>query len=123
MISLSFFDVDSSAIESQDTGTFVAIQWHISDHSGLSRDGASGSVKAMVYVSPEDREELELEVAWSLMVGASLSSSGSIVLPSLAISFGQETVSVRLGMKSLITIGMISAFISLCKSLAKLKYK
>ncbi len=28
--------------------TSVAIQWHISLHSGLSRDGASGSVRARV---------------------------------------------------------------------------
>lgn len=28
----------------------VAMKWHISAHSGLSRDGASGSVSVMVYV-------------------------------------------------------------------------
>jgi len=29
----------------------IAIQWHISDHFGLSRDGASGSVS--IIVMPE----------------------------------------------------------------------
>lgn len=32
----------------EETETPVAIQWHISDHFGESRDGASGSVRAIV---------------------------------------------------------------------------
>ena len=32
----------------EEAATPVRIQWHISDHSGLSRDGASGSVKVIV---------------------------------------------------------------------------
>ena len=38
--------IDFWAVEAK--GTLVMIQWHISLHSGLSRLGASGSVRARV---------------------------------------------------------------------------
>ena len=62
---------------------FAAIQWHISDHLGSLRDGASGSV----------RVRTKLEVVLSLagtsrplserrdMLGACWSSSGEMVFP------------------------------------------
>jgi len=76
MISLSFFDsmdgISSSVIvDFEEMATFVAIQWHISDHSGFFLDGASGSVKAIVYVRPDNDDEIAAESMWSLTVGAS----------------------------------------------------
>ena len=91
--------------------TSVAIQWHISLHSGLSLLGASGSERAMVSC-------WELIAFGSssrnLTVGCSCVRSGLIVLPYLAEAFFQETETVRSGINSSMTVGMTSAFLSLC---------
>jgi hypothetical protein len=82
IIILSFFDlvacVSSSSLLAHfpETRTFVAIQWHISGHSGLSQNGESGSIKAIVNARSDDHCELELGWPWRLTTGASRTSSG-----------------------------------------------
>jgi hypothetical protein len=50
----------------------VAMKWHISDHFGLSRDGASGSVNVTVQVTLVlHRSRGVAELPLSLMVGSS----------------------------------------------------
>lgn len=62
--------------------------WHISDHSGLCLEGASGSVKVIAYVRLDNRNLLELGMRWSLIIDASWIFSGSMVLPKSTVFFG-----------------------------------
>jgi hypothetical protein len=61
----------------------VAIQWHISLHSGLSRLGASGSVAAIVSwgVLFFFLQRSDGEVSKSLILGSGFVSEGLRVLP------------------------------------------
>jgi hypothetical protein len=106
--------------EELDTFTPVAIQWHISLHSGLSRDGASGSVMAMVYFKEDDfLNVLDVGSSCSSIVGVSCRSSGFMVFPNSAVLLdGQDIFKVNVGRKSFITVGMISAFFSLVELLS-----
>lgn len=93
----------------------MAIQWHICDHSGLSRLGASGSVKASVYslclvwVAEDVRDK-------NSMAGADCTLAGTTVFPSSAVAFSQKMDSATVGEKVSSTVGMISAFLSLVVS-------
>ena len=88
------------------TETLVAIQWHISLHSGLLRDGASGSVRVITYVGWVSVVLPELVSSCKVMDGSFWRCLGLIVLPSEASSFFQDTDRVRLGRKSSITVGL-----------------
>lgn len=84
----------------------VAIQWHISDHFGSSREGASGSVSVTVYVTLAT--ELQAPVAdfgrVSVMVGSSCNFLGLIVFPSSAFLLdGHSAPTRRDGRKSSMT--------------------
>lgn len=58
--------MDNIEMLSLDNGTPAAIQWQISDHSGLSREGASGSVRVTTYVIFDLQQSLcKLEVVSS----------------------------------------------------------
>lgn len=92
--------------ESSEVARPVAIQWHISDHFGSSRDGASGSVRVTVYVTLAT--ELQAPVddfgRVSVMVGSSWSFLGLIVFPSSAYLLdGHSAPTRRDGRKSSMT--------------------
>lgn len=117
----------------------ATIQWQNSAHSGLSRDGASGSVIARTYVMFDLQGLMtEAEVGSSLrwIEGAFCSLFGLTVLPRLAVSSDSHVMlTVRDGRKSSMTasgtcqqtlyprlarldcspVGIISALISLFK--------
>jgi len=119
IISLSFFVAYGVSgcwrEEELDIDTPVAIQWHISLHSGLSREGASGSVRAIVYSREDDvrMDVLDVGSSCNSIFGVSCSSSGFMVLPNSALLLdGQEIFRISDGRKSLITVGIISAFFS-----------
>jgi hypothetical protein len=60
------------------------------------------------------RNVVEGELSCSSILGVSCKSSGFIVLPNSAVLLdGQEMFKVNVGRKSLMTVGMISAFFSL----------
>ena len=71
----------------------VSIQWHISDHSGLSRDGASGSVRVIVYVTLEIR--VESEAVLKVTLGVSCNFFGFSVFPRSADSPADHSTSSR----------------------------
>lgn len=84
----------------------VAIQWHISDHFGSSREGASGSVRVTVYVMLAT--ELQGPAAdlglVRVIVGSSCSFLGLIVFPRSAdLLEGHSAPTRRDGKKSSIT--------------------
>lgn len=81
----------------------MAIQWHISLHLGFLRDGASGSVRVMVYVMPRFVGWRAFVMSASLMVGRDCRCFGLMVLPSFADFLDQEIEIVRLGRKSSMT--------------------
>lgn len=94
----------------------VAIQWHISLHSGLSLLGASGSVRARVscgLLLLDDEKPGTWSMSWTS--GASWSLEGLMVLPTSAVAFSQKMDSVSLGSNTSMTVGMISAILSLWK--------
>ncbi len=63
-------------------GTLVAIQWHISDHLGSSREGASGSVRIRVY----DFTEVAAPDECNSSAGVTCTSAGLIVFPRETLS-------------------------------------
>lgn len=92
--------------------TSVAIQWHIWLHLGLSREGASGSVRAIVswmpefsrliwflFVPGEDEEDEEEKgtVSRKCTTGSFLAFLGLMVLPRSAAAFFQVAFRVRRG--------------------------
>ena len=94
--------------------TSVAIQWQISLHSGLSRDGASGSDIAIVSCGVFSLVVQRLGTAsMNLSLGCFCVLEGLIVLPYSASASDQDTETVSRGLKESITVGMISAFFSL----------
>ena len=87
----------------------MAIQWHIWLHLGLSRDGASGSVRATVSWMPEfsrsrwsllamEKEgEEKGTVSRKCTTGSFLAFLGLMVLPRSAVAFFQVALRVRRG--------------------------
>lgn len=76
--------------ESSEMGTPVAIQWQNSDHLGLPREGASGSVMVTVYVILErvlQGSDDDDSGRRSVMDGASCIFFGFNVFPSWALLF------------------------------------
>lgn len=102
--SVSDEEQDESA--SSELARPVAIQWHISDHFGSSREGASGSVRVTVYVTLA----IELQAhsvdlgRVRVMTGSSCSFLGLMVFPSSACLLeGHSTLTRRDGKKSSMT--------------------
>lgn len=84
----------------------VAIQWHISDHFGSSRDGASGSVRVTVYVMfATELQASSVDLGRvRVMDGSSWSFLGLIVFPRSAdLLEGHSTPTRREGKKSSMT--------------------
>jgi hypothetical protein len=88
--------------------TSVAIQWHIWLHLGLSREGASGSVRAIVSWMPElsrptlpsedeDENEEKGTVSRKCTTGSFFAFLGLMVLPRSAEAFFQVAFRVRRG--------------------------
>ena len=100
--------------------TSVAIQWQISLHSGLSLLGASGSVRARVSWAVFDFVVVQSSGTASMnsMSGCFCTREGLMVLPTSAVAFSQKMDTVRSGLKVSMTVGMISAFLSLHTSLS-----
>lgn len=96
-------DNDSVSDEEQDESVPsevarpVAIQWHISDHFGSSREGASGSVRVTVYVTLATELQAPVDVFGRVrvMVGSSWSFLGLIVFPSSAFLLDGHSAPTR----------------------------
>ena len=86
----------------------AAIQWHISDHLGLSREGASGSVSVTMYVIFVVAQPSGLVSSCRVIDGWSWRCFGLTVFPSEAFFFDHETERVREGRKSSTTVGFVN---------------
>lgn len=99
-------DEEQDESASSDVARPVAIQWHISDHFGSSREGASGSVRVTVYVtSAVELQAPSVDLGRvRVMAGSSCRFLGLIVLPSSACLLeGHFALTRRDGRKSSIT--------------------
>ena len=97
-------------------------QWQISLHCGSSLLGASGSVRARMYLVGLVCSVKEADEDWAALLkspldltshGGDCRSEGDKVLPSFAAACFQLTSRPKRGVKSSTTVGMISAFFNL----------